>query len=181
MVTQTAPGEPTETWWVYAIMGVLSILFGLALIIWPALTVGVFIFLFGIYAVLFGIVSLIDMFRRMGAHQTWWPQLIIGLVGIGAGIYVFSNPTITALLLIYAIAFWAIAVGLMEIFASFATGKFLLLIVGALTIGFGFILLANPTAGALALALVIGVFSIIQGILLLFHAFSAPTTPAVPV
>lgn len=181
MAVQTAPDQADANWWVYALSGILSILLGLALIFWPGLTIGVFVLLFGFYAILFGIVSLIDMFRRIGQHRTWWPQLIIGLAGIAAGILVFTYPGPTALFLLYVIAFWAIATGLMEIFASFATGRFLLLIVGVLTIAFGFILLGNPSAGAIALALVIGVFSIIQGILLLFHAFSAPAAPAVPV
>jgi uncharacterized membrane protein HdeD (DUF308 family) len=179
MATQIAPGEPTQTWWVYAILGVISILFGLVLIVWPGLTIAIFVLFFGAYAIVFGIVSLIDVFWRISHRLIWWPQLIIGLVSIAAGIYIFTNPRITALLLLYVIAFWAIAIGFMEIFASFATGKFLLLIVGALTISFGFLLLANPHGGALALALVIGVFNVIEGILLLFHAFSAPAIPAV--
>jgi uncharacterized membrane protein HdeD (DUF308 family) len=181
MATQTAPGEPTETWWVYGLMGAISILFGIALIVWPKITIGAFILLFGVYAILFGVLSLLDMFRRIGNHQTWWPQLIIAVVGIAAGIYVFTNPSNAALVLLYAIAFWAILTGLMEIFASFATGKFLLLVLGALTIGFGFILLASPMTGVLALVFVIGIFSIIEGILLLFHAFNMPSVPAAPV
>jgi uncharacterized membrane protein HdeD (DUF308 family) len=180
MAAQIAPGESTQIWWVYAILGVISILFGLALIFWPGLTIAVFILFFGVYAIVFGIVSLIGVFWSISHRLTWWPQLIIGLVSIAAGIFIFSNPRITALLLLYTIAFWAIATGLMEIFASFATGKFLLVILGVLTIGFGFLLLTNPLGGALALVLVIGVFNVIEGILLLFHAFSAPVIPALP-
>jgi len=180
MVTHSAPGEQTQIWWVYALLGVLSILFGLALIAWPGMTIALFLVFFGGYAIIFGIVSLVGVFWSISHRLTWWPQLIIGLVSIAAGVFIFTNPRTTAQLLLFTIAFWAIATGLMEIFASFAVGKFLLVILGVLTIGFGFLLLANPAGGALALVLVIGVFNIIEGILLLFHAFSAPAIPALP-
>lgn len=170
-----------EYWWVYAVAGVASILFGLAAIFWPGLTLVVLVLLYGAYAVVDGIARLIGMFRAIGAHQTWWPQLVIGLISIAAGLFVLFYPGISAILLLYVIAFWAIAIGLLEIVASLTTGQFLLLITGVLSIVFGLILLGNPIAGVLALVLVIGVFAIVRGVLLLIQAVRAPAgvTPSI--
>jgi uncharacterized membrane protein HdeD (DUF308 family) len=175
------PVETNHRVWVYAIAGIASILFGLGALVWPGITLAVLVIFFGAFAIVSGIVSLFDAFRRMGRHETWWPALVIGIIGIVAGAFVFAYPGISTVVLVWTIAFWATFVGFIEIFGSFATGQFLLLVVGVLTVVFGFVLLANPAAGALALVFVIGVFAIVRGILLLFEAFRSPSTPAVPV
>ncbi len=169
-----------QTWWVYAAAGVAAILFGLVALFFPGLTLALFILFFGIFAIVDGVINLIDMFRRIGERRTWWPQLVIGIVGIAAGLFVFAYPGITALILLYVIAFWAIFVGMLEIFASFATGQLLLFAVGLLSALFGFILLANPGRGALALVMVIGIFWIVRGIVLLVQSFTAPSAAAFP-
>jgi uncharacterized membrane protein HdeD (DUF308 family) len=175
------PVETSHRVWVYAAAGVVSILFGLAALFWPKLTLTLLVLFFGVFAIISGIDSLFDAFRRMGRHETWWPALLIGIISVIAGIFVLSNPTISAAILAWTIAFWAILVGFAEVIGSFATGQFLLLVVGVLTIVFGFLLLANPAAGALALVFVIGVFAIARGVLLLFEAFQSPPSPALPV
>jgi uncharacterized membrane protein HdeD (DUF308 family) len=151
-------------------------LFGLAALFWPFRTLAVLVILYGVYAIIDGISSFIEMYRRFATHRTWWPQLILGVISIVAGIFVLAYPGIGAVLLLYVIAFWAVALGLMEIISSFATGQFLLIIVGVLTVLFGFVLLANPSAGALALITVIGVFAIVRGVLLLVEAARAPAS-----
>jgi uncharacterized membrane protein HdeD (DUF308 family) len=164
-----------EYWWVYAAAGVLAIILGLIALFWPHITVGLFLFFFAIFAILYGVLALVDMFRRIGSHRTWWPQLLIGIISIGAGLYVLGQPYNAATILAYVIAFWAIFVGLFEIFASIAGGQFLLLVVGLLTTAFGFILLANPRGGFLALIMVLGIFYIVHGIILLVQSFGMPS------
>lgn len=168
----------TEHGWMFALAGIISILFGLAAIVWPALALFVFILLFAAFAIIDGILRLVDMVRAMGAHQTWWPDLIIGIAGIVAGLYVLVNPGTSAVVLAFVIAFWAIIVGLMEVVVGLQAAQFLVLAVGVISIVFGFVMLSNPLAGALALAFVIGVFAIVRGLMLLFHAFSTPGVPA---
>lgn len=174
------PAETIQPGWAYAVAGIVAILFGLVAILWPHLTLALLVLFFGAFAIVSGIVYLIEMFRRMGRHETWWPALIVGVISIIAGLYVLTNPFISGVILLWVIAFWAILIGIIEIVGAISTAQFLLLIVGVLTVGFGFILLANPVAGALALVLVIGVFAIVRGIILLLEAFRPATTPAFP-
>jgi uncharacterized membrane protein HdeD (DUF308 family) len=164
----------------YIVVGVISIIFGLVAIIWPHLTLGLLIIFFAVDVLLAGVLLFIDMVQRMRQDETWWPSAILGLICIGAGLFVLVNPTVSATLLLWVIAFWAVSIGIVEIVGSLLAGELLLLIVGLLTVVFGFVLMANPTAGALALVLVIGVFAIVRGILLLTVAIQLPTTPAMP-
>jgi len=164
--------------WTLATAGVLAILFGLAALIWPGLTLIILIALFGAYAIIDGIVALVAMLRAIGEHTTWWTHLARAVFSIAAGIVVFAWPGITTIALLYVIAFWALTIGVAEIVGAFATGQFLWAIAGTISVLFGIVLLANPLEGALALVTVIGVFAIIRGILLLVAAVRLPHAPA---
>jgi uncharacterized membrane protein HdeD (DUF308 family) len=166
-----------ESWWIFAAAGLVSILFGVMALFWPGLSLSVFIWLFAIYAVVAGIVHLVGMFRAMGEHRTWWTYLVLGLIGIAAGLFALAYPLIPTVILLYVIAFWAILTGIGEIIGSFSTGHFLWLVTGLISIVFGFLLLGNPIVGALAYVMVIGVFAIVRGIFLIVQAFKAPSSP----
>jgi uncharacterized membrane protein HdeD (DUF308 family) len=160
--------------------GIVTILFGLIAVLWPHITLPLLIIFFGAFAFGYGAVSLVEMFQRMGRHETWWPSLVIGIIGIIAGLYVLTNLAVSAVILTLVIAVWALVDGITEVIGGIATGHFMALIIGMLTVVFGLILLDHPTTGALALVLVIGVFAIVRGILMLLVAFRLPSTPAAP-
>jgi len=174
-VPATTPAR--QTWWVLAVGGAASILFGVAALLWPGLTLFILVWLFGAYAIVNGIAELIGMFGAIGQHRTWWTHLLLGLLSIAAGVFVFAYPGITALTLLYVLAFWAITIGVVEVVAAFTTGQFILVVTGVISILFGFILLSTPVPGALAYVMVIGVFAIVRGVLLIVQAVRAPAAP----
>ena len=103
-------------------------------------------------------------------------MLLEGAIGIAVGIMAFIWPGITALVLLYLIAAWAIVTGVLEIIASIQIRKeiqneWLLAIAGITSVLFGVLLLVWPLAGALAILWIIGAYAIIFGILLLILAF----------
>jgi uncharacterized membrane protein HdeD (DUF308 family) len=103
------------------------------------------------------------------------------LFSIFVGIAVFVWPGITAVVLLYIIAAWAIATGIVEIvtaveFHRELTGEWLLAATGIISILFGFLLFFSPAAGALALAILIGIYFVVIGVLLLVLGFQLPTT-----
>lgn len=174
-------GPPAQwVWWENAIAGVLTILFGVAALAWPGLTLFVLVWLFGFFSLLYGIVALVGMFRAMGAGTTWWTYLLVGLINVGVGLFVLLSPGISTVALVFAIAIWAVALGIVEVVSGIAQPQFLLVVTGVISVLFGLVLLANPLAGALALVWVIGAFAIVRGVVLLAGAFRAPRAPAPP-
>jgi uncharacterized membrane protein HdeD (DUF308 family) len=167
METSTALKSLTRNWWVYVLHGVAAVLFGIAAFVWPGLTLFVLVALYGAYAIVEGAISLVGAFRSGGGFR--WSLLLWGLLGIAAGIVAFVWPGITALALVYVIAVWAIAKGIVQIAAAVRMrreikGEWLLGLVGLLSIAFGLLLAAFPGAGALSLVWLIGAYAIVAGV-----------------
>jgi uncharacterized membrane protein HdeD (DUF308 family) len=109
-------------------------------------------------------------------ERRWWPYLLEGLAGIGAGIGAFALPGITALTLLYLIAGWAIVTGVVEIVAAIDLRKqipneWMLGLSGVLSIVFGILVAVQPGAGALAVVWTIGLYALLYGITLVVLAF----------
>jgi uncharacterized membrane protein HdeD (DUF308 family) len=158
-------------WWVVAIRGVVSVLFGLCAFIWPGLTLTMLVLLWGAFAFVDGIAA-----AFAGAHARWWTLLIVGLVGIAAGVVTVFWPGITTFALLIVIAWWAIARGIFEIAAALRlrneiAREWLLVIDGIVTLAFGLFVLLFPTAGALSIVWLIGLQALVVGVLMLALSF----------
>jgi uncharacterized membrane protein HdeD (DUF308 family) len=166
----------TLSWSALALRGVLAILFGLLVFAWPGITLWVLVVFFGAHALIDGVLALVAAVRGSASGARWWGMLLQGILGIATGIITFVWPGLTALVLLYFIAAWAIVIGVFEIVAAIRLrkeieGEWLLALRGVLAIAFGVILFANPGTGALALVWLIGVFSIALGVIELILAF----------
>ena len=164
-----------RNWWALALRGVAAVLFGLLTFFLPGITLVTLVLLFGAYALVDGLFNLLAFFKVASHH---WALLIEGVIGIVTGVLTFTWPTITAIVLLYLIAFWAIFTGVFEIVAGIRLRKvianeWLLLLMGMLSALFGFLILFAPGAGALAIVLWIGVYALMFGIVLLAPAARA--------
>ncbi len=162
-----------ENWWLLLLRGVASIVFGVLAFIWPGLTLVALIFLWGAYAVVDGGIALwAAITGKAGELAPRWWLIIVGIVGILAGLVAFASPGLTAFFLLMFIAGWAIVVGALEIWGAIQLrkeieGEWWLILSGLLSIAFGILLVARPGAGALALVWLIGSFAILHGCILI--------------
>lgn len=165
-----------ENWWAIALRGVAAIIFGVLTFVLPALSLFALILMFGAYAIVEGIFSIIAAARSRSAQGPRWLLLLEGLVSIAAGTVTFALPGLTALVLVYVIAAWAMVTGVLEIIAAVRvrkqiTGEIWWILSGILSVVFGVLLTIAPRAGALALVLWIGAYAVIFGALLVGLAF----------
>jgi uncharacterized membrane protein HdeD (DUF308 family) len=165
----------TGNWWVLALRGVLAVLFGLLAFIAPVATLTVLVLFWGAFALVDGIFAIIAAFRVAGGRGRWW-LIIEGVLGILAGIVTFLYPGLTALVLLYIIAFWAILIGIMRIVTAISLrreiqNEWLMILGGALTVIFGILLIVLPGPGLLSLTWLIGIWALIFGIALIALAF----------
>ncbi len=159
-----------RNWLALVLRGVAAIIFGLLALLMPGITILVLVFLFGIYALIDGIVNFIAVFRT--GVRSHWALLLEAIVGVLAGILTLVWPGITAVVLSYLIGFWAIITGIFEIIAAIRLWRvfgheWVLLLAGVISLIFGFFVLAVPLAGALAIVIWIAVYALVFGVLLI--------------
>jgi uncharacterized membrane protein HdeD (DUF308 family) len=165
-------------WWMMLLRGVISIAFGVLIFTQPGISLKALTLLFGAFAFADGITSLISAFGGRKQNENWWILLLVGLCGIGIGVLTFISPAMTAIVLLFYIAAWAIASGLLEIVAAIRLrreieGEWWLALGGLLSVAFGIFLMARPGAGVLALLWMIGAFAIAFGVVLIGFSFRA--------
>ena len=159
----------SRTWWLVALRGALTIVFGAAAFVWPGLTFDVLVLLFGAYAFVDGVIVLSFGLMAAGEHGRWWPLVVGGIVGLAIGVLTFVQPAATALALVYVIGAWAIVTGVLEIIGAIRlrkaiTNEWLMGFSGAISIVFGAVVLAQPGTGALALVFLFGYYAILAGV-----------------
>jgi uncharacterized membrane protein HdeD (DUF308 family) len=166
-----------QNWWLLLLRGIAAILFGVLAFTWPGLTLLTLIFLWGAYAIVDGLCALWATVSGQGSAMAprWW-LAIVGIAGIAAGVLAFAWPVVTAYVLLMFIASWAVVTGIMQILGAIRLrkeieGEWLLILSGAVSIVFGLALFAQPGAGALALAWLIGWASVIIGVVYVVLAF----------
>lgn len=172
-----------RNWWLLALRGVVAILFGLAALFWPGLTLLVLVVLFGIYALIDGIAAVVVAFQERNTSSRWWVVLLEGIAGILFALITFFWPSITALVLLYVVAFWAIVTGLIEISTAFSlhrtiSHEWTLVLAGVVSLLFGLFLIVRPGRGLLTLVWLVGIYAIVFGVLFIIRAFQFRASPA---
>jgi uncharacterized membrane protein HdeD (DUF308 family) len=166
----------TQNWWAIALRGLVAVLFGIAAFVWPGFTLRVLAPLFSGYAMINGIFAVIEAFGRDVSRDRWWGLLFEGVASILVGAIILIWPGLTAMGLIFLIAFWAIMTGVFEFITAVRLrheimGEWLLALIAILSMALGLLLLAFPVIGAFSVILLIRAFVFIIGALMIALAF----------
>ena len=107
---------PVKLSWKWtATRGALAMLFGIAAIAWPAKTLAVIALAFGVYALVDGCYLCVSAFSARGTERSWGMYLLAGVAGVLVGIFMLLVPAASLILLLYAVAVWAVVKGILEI------------------------------------------------------------------
>jgi uncharacterized membrane protein HdeD (DUF308 family) len=158
-------------WWAFVVRGIFAILFGILAYAWPGITLATLIIFFGAYVLIDGILLVIKAIGKWGGRDDRWLLLLEGLLGIGIGVITFVAPGITAVALIFFIAAWSLATGVLEIAAALRLRKEIhgegwMILSGIASIVFAVLVMFFPGAGALGLLWLIAAYAIIFGVML---------------
>jgi uncharacterized membrane protein HdeD (DUF308 family) len=112
-----------ERWGLLLINGLLGIAIGVAAAIWPGITVLVFVFMVGAWALLSGGLMLGAAFGLKISHGRWF--LMFGaLISLVYGLLLFASPLIGALVLTWWIGAHALIFGVTLIVLAFRLRKY---------------------------------------------------------
>lgn len=157
----TGTMSPRHSWWMLAIRGIIALLFGLAVLIWPHMNI--FALLFGIYALVDGIVAAGMALDDRAGNSLWWIVLLEGLVGI-----VFGILAIVKLSLLYMIVIWALVMGILELASVFSVQRsfardWTMIIGGIVSVALAIVVFFT---GTVPMQMLVGVFAIVFGVMM---------------
>ncbi len=152
-----------RNWWSLALRGIVAVLFGLAVFIWPGITMEALVILFGAFAFLGGVFSIFSAIHMRGG----WILVLQGILGIIIGLAALFLPGLVIMVLLALIAAWAVIVGGLEVVMALrllhiGPGRWLLVLNGLLSIILGVLLMNWPPL----IAWLIGAYAILDGCLL---------------
>jgi uncharacterized membrane protein HdeD (DUF308 family) len=161
--------------WLVLLLGIVAILFGVLFFVYPIQTLTLLVTFLGIYWLINGIIVLVTLFSDT-TGRGW--KLLVGILGILAGILVLAYPIYSALLIptVFAIIIGVqgLVIGAVYLVQGFSGGGWGTGILGILSIIFGLILIANPVVAAVALVLLLAGLAIVGGIVAIVLAWRMP-------
>jgi uncharacterized membrane protein HdeD (DUF308 family) len=162
------------SWKRLAVSGGAAVLFGLATLVWPHVTLWALVVLWGAFAFVDGATALFSAITdRFLLHRGW--VAFWGVTGIVAGVVTFVWPSITALALLVVIATWSLLIGASQIAFAIAARKEIprawsVALRGVLLVLLGLLLVISPGDGAIGITWAIGWFAVLFGSLQLWLA-----------
>jgi uncharacterized membrane protein HdeD (DUF308 family) len=175
MTTTALQPQQSSIWWFFLLEGIAGIILGFLLITDPGATMVALVTFLGFYWLIMGILALVRMFVDRSVPWIW--SLLIGIVGILAGIVVLRHPYLAALtvptVIVIVLGVQGLVMGVLELIGGFTGGGIGSFIMGVLYVLVGLLLLASPLAAALAVPLVFGILLLVQGVALVVLAFRA--------
>ena len=157
-----------DSWWLFVLRGVAACIFGVLLLARPGPSLAALVLLFGAYALVEGGFTLYSGIVAGGPDERGGLLVLAGAVGIVAGVLTFLWPAISAIVLFFVIASWAIVLGALQIAAGLrirgiVEGAWLLALAGFLAIALGVIMFANPLIGVSLLVGVLATYAFLLG------------------
>ena len=177
-VTRVTGGA--DLWWLGALAGVVTVLFGLAALFWPGLTMVTFVYLFSAFVLVWGVIAVVRGFVDMSsANAMWWLTLLFGFFAVGVGVYLVRHPHVAFATLILLVGFTFIVRGAVDVVtglfsdARAGTGRMLSVVAGALGVVAGVWLLTQPESAGVAFVWIVGLYALLFGPLMVALSMDA--------
>ncbi|VTR75740.1 MULTISPECIES: DUF308 domain-containing protein [Cellulomonas] len=169
-----------SVWWLPVLRGLLMIVLGLLLLVEPLGTLVALVWVFGVFAVVDGVVVLLQALLARGKPGFGW-LVAEGLVDIAFGALIMLWPDVTALVLFYLLALWVLVLGVTAVVVAVVqyrardlawSGTLVFGLVGFL---FGLLLAIKPQGTVDVILTVYGLFAFVAGVVMLVSGFATRT------
>jgi uncharacterized membrane protein HdeD (DUF308 family) len=157
-----------ELWWLWALQATLALFFGIVAVFWPGLTLITLVYLFSAFILGLGIVEVINGLISIRRRGSWWITLLIGIAGVGVGIYLVRHTDISLRAFIITISILLFVRGILDIMRAFVddlpvASRALLTLVGVTALIAGIFIISRPLTGGVAFVWILGLYSLIAG------------------
>jgi len=164
----------SKVWWIVLIRGLFALILGLYAIFSPGQMLVAFVLVTGAFWLMDGVLLLFAVSGYATKTNPWWAGLR-AVIGILAGIAVFSQPVLSTVFIVWLIVIIlgivTIVSGMQEFINGIKLKKGWLVAGGIFYVLFGIILLHTPLMAAEVLARFIGIIAAISGVALILFSF----------
>ncbi len=108
-----------DGWWIMLLIGILGVLVGGYALLNPPLSMLAFIYLVALEAIVLGVFLVMLGYKVRQTTTREWILYVMGAISILFGIFVAMNPAVGGVKIIYAIAIWAIIIGVLKVIFAF--------------------------------------------------------------
>ncbi len=161
-------------WWLLLLEGIALIILGILFLTNPGSTSLAVVTVLGLYWLISGILGIIGIF--LNSHNWFW-KLILGIVGIIAGILILQHPLTSTVVVGSALVLWmgilGLIIGIMNIIRAFTGEGWGVGILGVISAILGIVLLANFWGVTFSLPWTLGILSLIGGFITIINSFRA--------
>ena len=163
--------------WGWALaFGVLTVITGILLVVWPHISILVAAIFFGIQLIISAIYRFVWAFTAPAAHG--WARVlmvIVAILSLIAGLFILRDPVLGILVLAIVLSIYWITTGVIDVLVAIGyhemPRRWLVALTGLLGIIAGLVVIANPVFSLLFLAWVLGIWLILFGIITIVRAF----------
>jgi uncharacterized membrane protein HdeD (DUF308 family) len=164
-------------WWVILVRGIVLVLLGMAMLIWPKQSLQVFGIIFVAYLFVDGVMSIFQGFSERKQGHSGAGEFVVGALAIIAGIVILVWPKESAMVIGFIVAFWALLAGISGVAGGLAlrkqpgSGWGWFVAWGILALAFGVIGVLNPAELLVSLLWLVGLWAIMAGIVFAIASF----------
>jgi uncharacterized membrane protein HdeD (DUF308 family) len=171
-----AAGDLTESWhawWAPVLAGAASIVAGVLAIVWPDITLLALALITGINLMVLGGLAIGEAFADdEQANKTL--GVVLGVLGVLAGIVMLRRPGDTLLVLIVILGLWLVLSGIVELIRAIVVAgdqRLLRALGGLVDVVVGICVLALPKLSLATLAVLAGLAFVVHGVVLVVRGF----------
>lgn len=166
--------------WALVLFGVISVILGILALVWPELTILALVILLGIEILIWGVMLMVNAFQEGQGRVL---AVILGVLALIAGTALFLRPlrNLPAVVIVVSL-FWVVG-GLIEAIESVVdrdSGWGWELVSGLASIAAGILVITWPEITLGIIAMVVGIWMIVLGVVRIVAAFVPSGTGGPP-
>ncbi len=167
----SAASVSKDAWWSLVVGGLVTLIFGVAVLFWPGETLLVLLYLFSTYVLISGVVNIVSGLNLTSVSDTWFLPVIMGAFELGVGVYLLRHTAVKFTTFIVLIGFTLIARGLIEAVNVYYNTKLstkvqaLGYISGLVSVVAGIVILFSKQPQGISFVWILGLYALVVGII----------------
>lgn len=161
-----------RAWWLIGLLGLLSLIAGGILVAKPSDSLATLAVIFGIFVLLDSLFGLVSSFGHDVENRGL--AAVLCVLGVIVGLFLIRHPTKAISIIGLVIGIWLVAAGVLRLVGSIALGRHVVLrvAISILEIVVGIVIVSDPHIGYATLAVLLGIWLIVNGVATIFVAFA---------